>query len=370
MPPRMSADEKRLVREMHFDRDMPPARIAEVTGRCLSSITRLLAQTRSPNPIGRPKALSDTQVDALVRKLEGMVNEAAALYEVTLPMLMRRARVKVSARVVANALHERGYWFRDLRCKPILTPDDVKERFAWAKKYHRKSADWWLRTVHVHLDNHAFKVATTSAGRKLKAKRAVRGVYRAKGKSLNASHVKPNPRQHRSLGAKGILKAGGVGGGKVLVWHTIDQVWGGSAAETMYRDAVGPALQRRYPGKRFHTILEDNDPTGNLSKKGIAAKVHAKLRPLKIPKRSPDLNVLDYAVWSEVEKRMRRQERAWPASRRETRAAFEKRLDSVAKKLPESFINKAIGNLQHRCQLLLEAKGGLFEEGGRSRRPL
>ena len=336
----------------------------------MSSVTRLLAQRKTPNPIGRPKALSEAKVDAIVRRLEGMVEEAAALYEVTLPMLMRRARLKVSARVVANALHERGYWFRDLRCKPILTPDDVKERFAWAKKYHRKSADWWLKTVHVHLDNHLFKVATTSPGRKLVAKRAVRGVYRAKGKSLNASHVKPNPKQHLSLGTKGIFKAGGVGGGKVLVWHTIDQVWGGNAAEKLYRDVVSPALQKRYPGKRFYSILEDHDPTGNLSKKGIEAKSEANLRPLKIPKRSPDLNVLDFAIWSEVERRMRRQERSWPASKRETRVAFARRLDSVAKKLPERFINKAIGNLQRRCQLLLEAKGGLFEEGGRARRPL
>ena len=58
------------------------------------------------------------------------------------------------------------------------------------------------------------------------------------------------------------------------------------------------------------------------------------------------------------------------ARQRETRVAFQRRLDSVAKKLPESFINKAIGDLQRRCQLLLEAKGGLFEEGGRARRPL
>ena len=79
---------------------------------------------------------------------------------------------------------------------------------------------------------------------------------------------------------------------------------------------------------------------------------------------------MDFAVWSEIERRMRRQERSFPASKRETRTAFAKRLDRVAKMLPESFINKAIGNLQHRCQLLLEAKGGLFEEGGRSRRPL
>ena len=54
----------------------------------------------------------------------------------------------------------------------------------------------------------------------------------------------------------------------------------------------------------------------------------------------------------------------------ETRAEFEQRLDRTARRLPEAFINNAIGNLQKRCKLLYEANGGLFEEGGRSRRAL
>ena len=67
---------------------------------------------------------------------------------------------------------------------------------------------------------------------------------------------------------------------------------------------------------------------------------------------------------------MRLQERAWPASKRETRVEFGKRLDRTAKNLPKSFIDKSISNLQKRCQRLYEAKGGLFEEGRRARRPL
>ena len=39
---------------------------------------------------------------------------------------------------------------------------------------------------------------------------------------------------------------------------------------------------------------------------------------LEIPKHSPDLNVMDFAVWAEVEKRMRRQERAWPEDEGDT----------------------------------------------------
>ena len=87
--------------------------------------------------------------------------------------------------------------------------------------------------------------------------------------------------------------------------------------------------------------------------------------------RSPDLNVLDYAIWAEVEKRLRKQERNMPDAKHETRAQFEQRLDRTARNLPSSFIDDAIGGLRKRCQLLFKAKGGLFEEGGRrARRPL
>lgn len=366
----MTPDEKNLVRRMHFEQSKKPTDIAEALGRSLSAVCRLLAQKKAPKPIGRPKALSDAKVDRIVALLDNMVDEADGNYEVTLDQLVRRSRLKVCKKVVANALHDRGYKFRDMRQKPILTPADVQERFKWAKKYKNKPSAWWLKTVHVHLDNHVFKVATTSAGRKLLAKRVVRGVYRQKGKSLRSGHVKPHAKQHLSLGAKGILKAGGIGGGKVLVWHTVQGAWSGDQAAALYTDVVRPALEKQYPQKRKFCILEDNDPTGNQSNKGLQAKRESKLEVLHIPKRSPDLNVMDFAVWSEIERRMRQQEKKWPASKRETREAFELRLNRTAKNLPEAFINKSISDLKRRSERLFEAKGGLFEEGGRARRPL
>ena len=224
--------------------------------------------------------------------------------------------------------------------------------------------------MHVHLDNHAFKLATTSQGRKLLAKRVVRGVYRKKGKSLRPGHVKPCSKLHLGLGGRGVLKAGGVGGGKVLVWHTVDGTWSGEVAAKFYTEVVRKAIEQHYGPKRKYCILEDNDPTGNRSAKGMDAKRAANLEVLALPKRTPELNVMDFAVWSEVERRLRKQERSWPTSKRETRAEFERRLNRTAKALPKEFIDKSIGDLKRRCERLYAAKGGLFEEGGKSRRPL
>ena len=93
----------------------------------------------------------------------------------------------------------------------------------------------------------------------------------------------------------------------------------------MYTHVIKPALKKRYPTKTQFTILEDNDPTGNRSKKGIAAKAVAKMDVLEIPKRSPDLNVLDYSIWSTVEGLLRKQERNMKDATKETREQFIRR---------------------------------------------
>ena len=147
-------------------------------------------------------------------------------------------------------MHKRGYWFRKLRSKMILTPDDVKARWGWAKYYKGKSSEWRRKKVKGHLDNHHFKVCTTSKGRKLLAKRRVRGVYRTKRKTLRPGHIKPDPKLRAQTGAKGFLKLGGVGGGKVLVWKTIHEQWSGAEAASAYKNVIAPALKKAYPGKR------------------------------------------------------------------------------------------------------------------------
>ena len=102
-----------------------------------------------------------------------------------------------------------------------------------------------------------------------------------------------------------------------------------------------------------------------LLREGCPANVWPK--PYLIPKRSPDLSVCDYAFWKEIKRKMRAQERSWPKNKRESRDDYMQCLRRTALRLPTAFITKSIGDMQRRCQRLYEAKGGLFEEGGRGR---
>ena len=61
------------------------------------------------------------------------------------------------------------------------------------------------------------------------------------------------------------------------------------------------ALKAKSPGKKKFTIVEDNDPTGYTSKKAVAAKEDSKITAVALPRYSPDLNPLDFFLWSEVD---------------------------------------------------------------------
>ena len=100
--------------------------------------------------------------------------------------------------------------------------------------------------------------------------------------------------------------------------------------------------------------------------------MNATLEPHIIPPRSPDFYVMDFAMWDEIERRLRLQEKKFLAGKVESREEFKQRSGRVARNLPTKFIDDSIGDLAERCQKFYAAKGGLFEERGRKkrRRPL
>ena len=369
--PRMSDVEVQMVRRMHTDEQMSPAEISRVTGRDVSVIYRrlkLLKAMKSHRRPGRPNTVTEKQVDKMEVTLRAMVKKAKGTKEVTVDMLKTRCRVEACDKTVLEKLHERGIWFRKLRNKPLLTEDDIATRKQFAKDYKAKRKPWWLSHVDIHIDNKNFPVATNANAREHEAKRSIRGVFRKDGEGLDEGYVRPpKGSQNPHSGQKSALISCGVGPSGVIFWEEVKTTWGGEAAKDLYT-MIGKKLRAKHPHRRKFRMLEDNDPTGYKSSKGIAAKEEQKLEVFAIPKRSPDLNVLDYAIWTEVNKRMRQQEKDWPKSKRETREEYLRRLRKTAMGLPKAFVRKCIGDMRRRCQRLFDKKGGLFEEGGRSER--
>ena len=207
----MSPEEKRLAR-MWFHEDGETAdEIAERLRRDPTAIRRFLKHGQiEASRNGRPRALSEEQIDRLVKLVKAEVKKVGTEYPVTAEFLRKRFRPKVCTRVIANALHQRGVWFHKLRERPVLTSEDVKARAAFAARYRRRTAAWWIENVHLHVDNHVFKVPANKATRRALAARRVHGTYRTAGRGLQPEHVKHGRQLRQGSGYRGVMVCGGV----------------------------------------------------------------------------------------------------------------------------------------------------------------
>ena len=354
-----------MAKMWHEEDGMAPSEIADLLRRDKSTMTRLLVQRTERKKDGRPKLLDSAKVDELVACLDNLIVTADGEYEVTVDQLRRHMGIRASCRTISRTMHARKIFFRRMRETPVLTSADIKARKKLAKRYKGKSRAWWTTFIDMHIDVKHFPVYLHGKARAHAARAGVRGAYRTVGQGLEKPYVKQSPKCKFNTGARGIVVLAGIGHGKVLVWEVIDgRNWNGDVAAEMYAGPIKAALSKACPRKRKWRVLEDNDPAGFKCRKGLAAKVASGIESFDLPKRSPSLNVCDYALWSEVSRRMRAVEAAWPAGKSESRVAYVARLRRTALRLPASFVNASISNMRTRCQRLHIAGGGHFEEGG------
>ena len=197
------------------------------------------------------------------------------------------------------------------------------------------------------------------------ARRQIRGGYRGRGDKPKSYLVKRKP--HMKYSAPSVQVTAAIIKGKIRMFEFVKGNWNGEKAANMYKGPLLKALRKAYPetartkNPRF-TVLEDNDPAGYKSSKGIAAKKEAGLVSVVLPKRSPDLNPLDYAIWSAINRAMRKQEKTMRKNFRESKEAYMARLRKTALSLPKATVEKAVKQMYNRVRWVIEAQGGLFEK--------
>lgn len=124
----------------------------------------------------------------------------------------------------------------------------------------------------------------------------------------------------------------------------------------VYWSSGGPikkVLRQHCGEKRKYKILEDNDPTGYKSSKGVKAKKASGIVPIEFPKYSPDLNPMDFFLWADIERRM---VRTAPTGD-ESVKAFQKRLRRTALRTSRVLIEKAVDSIKKRAAAIYKAKG-------------
>ena len=285
-------------------------------------------------------------------KTRQYIKQAAGRYRITYDIIRRRSRTKVSTRTLMRLFHARGITFKKFREKPDLTAEDIKARFKFGKKHRKKSARQWLSAVDIHIDCKWFKVFLNGKARNHAARERTWGAFRGRAEGLDKPHIRPRKDLKFNTGARGVMILAGVGPKGMMVWEVVHGRWNAKKAAEMYKGPIKTAVRKARPSKRKFVCLEDNDPTGFKSKKAIQAKAESRIETFDLPKRSPQLNVLDYTVWSEINKRMRKQELGYPHNKKETRSQYLMRLRRTAMRLSPKYLKASIMNLKTRCQRL------------------
>lgn len=338
--------------------------IAELLERDVSTVHRQLKKPQNYKPkLGRKRIMTKPMFKKLEGALHQLQKARKGLRETTLPMAIKRAGIQASQQVCREALQAHGIYFYKLREKPILTKEDIPKRRGFANEHEDLTPEDWNDDVHGHMDNKHYTMYLNHTARAHNARRGIRGAYRTADRCVDPYFVKQ--KNTIKFPAPSLCVTAVVIKGKIRVWHYTDGRWNSGAACAMFKKALAPALRKAFPDhgprKKFQ-VLHDNDPVGYKTKSAEVVKKELRIDSLCLPPRSPDLNVLDYSLWHEINVRMRLQESTFPMSFKESKQAFKKRLRRTALLLPASVVRRAVGDMTRRCRLIKAAKGGLIVE--------
>ena len=107
-PPRMTPDEKRIAREMHFERGMGRKDVATALGRDLSSICKPLKQKKTPRRIGPPVKFTEEKVDKKPQSNISLVIQQSLARQLCVPAEKVQSTATSAHILRASAGHSRA----------------------------------------------------------------------------------------------------------------------------------------------------------------------------------------------------------------------------------------------------------------------
>ena len=304
---------------------------------------------------GRPRKTTPEEDDKILEKLDALQDTEDG--EVTATMLKHAVDFEndVSACTVGRRLREKGLWWKSVPRHLTLSDQDISERLEFAVEWKHKPKAYWQTKV-CFMDNKVWAVKTTHKARTQALTQSVRGMYRARGKKgapAPPAKTKPHKYKHRDGGGhKGIEVCAGFGNGQCLFAVVVSEDIRWSAAE--YVRVVEGTLTKLPVGL---TLVRDNDPKGYQSGKGMKAERDAGVVVLRLPKRSPNLQAMDYTFHMQIQKVLRGQEKGWPREKVETREEFAERVLLAYRSIPKAAIDKGCAQMKERLQSLYEHQG-------------
>ena len=139
--------------------------------------------------------------------------------------------------------------------------------------------------------------------------------------------------------------------GSVFV-RFMSKTWNGRQAVKLYN-----ALANRSDNRK---IVEDNDPAGYQAICAQVAKRRLGFDVLRLPPRSPELQPLDFSLWSMVERRFVESNARILGT--ESRAKYLTRLRRTIERIPLNSIRNSIDSMDRRVKTLHSVKGDVFDD--------
>ena len=234
----------------------------------------------------------------------------------------------------------------------VRTEDEEKRRKLQAQDWQKHKASFWQDGVHAYIDNKKFVMARTPAQRKQMRQSRVCYHLRKPEERTQPEFVIPK-KKHTFTGIPAIEVAAAVAFDRIIMWHVVEGSWCGEAAATMYM-ALGKAMRRFWGKRRSYRVVEDGDPKGFQSGKGIEAKRKEKIDSLKLPPRTPEWMPLDFCLWNEIERRMIEDD---DVEGTETKEQYFARLRHVALTLPRDLVKRCLLQMRERIVGTVASKG-------------
>lgn len=260
-----------------------------------------------------------------------LVAKADAEYEVPYKLVLKSARVKVHRTIAARHLKAKyGVKWRRFREKPPRKKEHVDERKKVCRIWKKKPKTFWTEDVDLIIDCKKFPIPTSRAAVSRLRSQKVRGLLRTAAEGLKPGCTKPNARKHRFNAGGHVHVLAGICGDRFVLWEEIHGRWNSKKAEEMYAGPMKAALAKHRPGKKSWLVMEDKDRSCFKSKRGKLAKRASKIKTLDQPRYGPDLNPLDYSLWSAIADKALKESKSG-----ETVDAYKKRLRRIALRYPQ-----------------------------------
>lgn len=243
--------------------------------------------------------------------------------------------------------------FRRSREKPQRTVEHEAERVEICGRMRRWPLRRYTEVIDMIIDNKKFDVPTSARARDNQARQKVIGQIRTPQEGLEKGFTKPNSKRHRMNPGGSASVCAGISNCQVVLWEYFDGRWNGEKAAEMYQGPIIKALKKKRGVKAKYLLVEDNDPTGYKSGKGIDAKQELGIETVPWPRYSPDLNPLDFSLWRNIEDRM-----AKSAPRgRESVECYKLRLRRTALSTPRADVTKMVLHMRKRADAIWHADG-------------